>query len=89
MAQIQHTPALPHLEEASTGLFCLVDDAYAPLNPRGDCYGALKKSSDSEVLALFRQTRDVKTSRQSSRVEAWASSGWLVLRCSGGYLRRM
>jgi hypothetical protein len=88
MAQIQHTPAPSYLEEAITGLFCLVDDTYAPLNSRGDCYGALKKLSDSELLALFHQLRGVKTSQHSSRVEACASSGWPVLHCSAGYLRR-
>jgi hypothetical protein len=70
MAQIQHTPAPPYLEEAITGLLCLVDGAYAPLNSRGDCYRAIKKLSDSEVLAFFRQLRGVKTSQHSSRVEA-------------------
>jgi hypothetical protein len=89
MAQIQHTPAPPYLGEAITGLFCQVDGAYAPLDSCGDCYGALKKLLDSEVLALFRQMRDVTTSQRSSRVEAWVSSGWLVLHRSGGYLRRM
>ena len=33
MAQPQHTPSLAHLEEALTVLFCLIDDAYAHLNP--------------------------------------------------------
>jgi hypothetical protein len=30
------------LEEAITVLFCLIDDAYALLNPRTRCYEALK-----------------------------------------------
>ena len=34
MAQPQHTSPLAHLEEAVTVLFCLIDDAYALLNPR-------------------------------------------------------
>jgi len=42
MAQVQHTPAPPSLEEAITMLFCLIDDAYKRLNPYGDRYGALK-----------------------------------------------
>ena len=69
MAQMQHTPAPPSLEEAIVVLFCLVDDAYAPLNPRGDRYGALKKLSDSEVLALalFQQLRGVESERSFLR----------------------
>ncbi len=69
MAQMQHTPAPPSLEEAIIVLFCLVDDAYAPLNPRGDRYGALKKLSDSEVLALalFQQLRGVESERSFLR----------------------
>ncbi len=57
MAQIQHTPALPYLEETITGPSCLVEGAYALLNSRADCYGALKKLPDSEILAAFRQLR--------------------------------
>ncbi len=43
--------------------FCLVDDAYRLLNPNGDGYGALKRLSDSEVLALalFQQLRGVES----------------------------
>ena len=69
MAHMQHTPAPPSLEEAIVVLFCLVDDAYAPLNPRGDRYGALKKLSDSEVLALalFQQLRGVESERSFLR----------------------
>ncbi len=35
MAQPQHTHSLPYLEEALTVLFCLIDEAYALLNPHG------------------------------------------------------
>jgi hypothetical protein len=52
MAQPQHTPSLAHLEEALTILFCLVDDAYALLNPRPRRYESLKRLSDSEIVAL-------------------------------------
>ena len=46
MAQPQHTPASASPEEAITALFCVVDDAsYAPLDPRGDGYGSLSRSS--------------------------------------------
>jgi hypothetical protein len=34
MAHPRHTHSLAHLEEALTVLFCLLDDAYASLNPR-------------------------------------------------------
>ena len=33
MAQPNHTPRLAEPEEALTVLFCLIDDAYALLNP--------------------------------------------------------
>ncbi len=69
MARPQHTHSLAHLEEALTVLFCLVDDAYRNLNPRGDGYGALKRLSDSEVLALalFQQLRGVESERSFLR----------------------
>lgn len=69
MAHTQHTPAPASLEEAITLLFCLVDDAYASLNPRDDSYGALKKLSDSEVLTLvlFQQLRGVESERSFLR----------------------
>jgi hypothetical protein len=69
MAHTQHTPPLASLEEAITGLFCIVDDAYALLNPRWHSYEALKKLSDSEVLtlALFQQLRGVESERSFLR----------------------
>jgi hypothetical protein len=69
MAQAQHTPALASLEEAITVLFCLVDDAYALLNPRWPSHESLKKLSDSEVLtlALFQQLRGVESERSFLR----------------------
>jgi hypothetical protein len=70
MAQPQHTPSLAHLEEALTVLFCLIDDAYALLNPRGAYgYETLKHLSDSEViaLALFQQLRGVESERSFLR----------------------
>src|SRR5215217_7792285 len=62
MAQPNHTPRLAETEEALTVLFCLIDDAYAHLNPRARCYESLKRLSDSEViaLALFQQLRDAE-----------------------------
>ena len=69
MARPKDTPPLAALEEAVTVLFCLVDDAYRALNPRGDRYGPLKKLSDSEVLALalFQQLRGVESERSFLR----------------------
>jgi hypothetical protein len=69
MAQVQHTPAPPSLEEAITVLFCLVDDTYEWLNPHSNRYRALKKLSDSEVLtlALFQQLRGVESERSFLR----------------------
>src|SRR5215210_6432086 len=49
MAHHNTTPPAASLEEAVTVLFCLVDDAYRLLNPRGDGYGALKSQ---EALGL-------------------------------------
>jgi Transposase DDE domain len=69
MAQAQHTLTLASLEEAITVLFCLVDDAYALLNPRCQSHESLKKLSDSEVLtlALFQQLRGVESERSFLR----------------------
>lgn len=63
MAHTQHTHSLTHLEEALTVLFCLVDDAYAVLNPRPRRYESIKRLSDSEIiaLALFQQLRGVES----------------------------
>jgi hypothetical protein len=69
MTHPQHTPTLDSLEEAITVLFCLIDDAYAFLNPSGLGYHSLKKLSDSEVLtlALFQQLRGVESERSFLR----------------------
>jgi hypothetical protein len=57
------------LEEALTVLFCLIDDAYAHLNPRARHYESIKRLSDSEViaLALFQQLRGVESERSFLR----------------------
>ena len=47
MALHHHTPRLAATEDAVIVLFCLVDDAYRLLNPRGDRYVGLKRLSDS------------------------------------------
>jgi hypothetical protein len=69
MAQPNHTPRLALTEEALTVLFCLIDDAYAHLNPRARCYESLKQLADSEVitLALFQQLRGVQSERSFLR----------------------
>src|SRR5215210_7401160 len=69
MAQLNHTPRLAQTEEALTVLFCLIDDAYAHLNPRARCYESIKRLSDSEViaLALFQQLRGVESERSFLR----------------------
>ncbi len=69
MAHTNHTPRLARTEEALTVLFCLVDDAYALLNPRARRYGSLKRLADSEViaLALFQQLRGVESERSFLR----------------------
>ena len=69
MTQPEHTPQLVLLEEAITVLFCLIDDAYATLNPKGGHYESLKRLSDSEVitLALFQQLRGIESQRSFLR----------------------
>jgi hypothetical protein len=69
MARPQHTPPLARLEEALTVLFCLIDDAYALLNPHCRRYESLKRLSDSEIvaLALFQQLRGVESERSFLR----------------------
>lgn len=69
MAQTQHTYSLPHPEEALTVLLCLIDDAYATLNPRARRYESIKRLSDSEIvtLALFQQLRGVQSERSFLR----------------------
>jgi hypothetical protein len=67
MAHTNHTQRLARTEEALTVLFCLIDDAYALLNPKGRRYESLKRLSDSEVitLALLQQLRGVVELPQS------------------------
>jgi hypothetical protein len=50
-------------------VFCLTDDAYGRLNPKGRRYAPLKRLSGSEViaLALFRQLRGVESERSFLR----------------------
>lgn len=69
MARTNHTQRLARTEEALTVLFCLIDDAYAPLNPRARCYESIKRLGDSEViaLALFQQLRGVESERSFLR----------------------
>src|SRR5215217_8108577 len=69
MAQLNHTPRLAHTEEALTVLFCLVDEAYAHLNPRAHSYESIKRLADSEVIALavFQQLRGVESERSFLR----------------------
>ena len=94
MAHPQHTPTLASLEEAITVLFCLIDDAYAFLNPSGPGYDSLKKLSDSEVLTLWRSSsscgvwranvRSCATPRDSFRTCSLEWWGCILPRCIGG-----
>ena len=52
MTQKHHTHRSTRTKEAITVLFCLIDDAYANLNPRGRRYESLNRLSDSEVITL-------------------------------------
>jgi Transposase DDE domain len=69
MTQKHHIHRFTRTEEAITVLFCLIDDAYANLNPRGRRYESLKRLSDSEVitLALFQQLRGIESERSFLR----------------------
>src|SRR3712207_2111638 len=72
MAQPELTPhsvLLEEVEEAIIVLFCVVDDAYRVLNPKGRRYESLKQLSDSEVitLALLQQLRGVESERSFLR----------------------
>jgi len=70
MAQHHLTPRLTLTEGAVTVLFCLIDDAYALLNPDGaERYETLKSLSDSEIitLALLQQLRGVQSERSFLR----------------------
>lgn len=69
MAQSHPTPRLLQAEEAVTVLFCLTDDAYALLNPRGHRHESIKRLSDSEILtlALLQQLRGVESQRSFLR----------------------
>jgi hypothetical protein len=65
-----YTHQFTRTEEAITVLFCLIDDAYANLNPpRGRRYESLKRLSDSEVitLALFQHLRGIESERSFLR----------------------
>jgi hypothetical protein len=63
MVRPQHSHSLDHLEEALSVLFCLIDDAYALLNPHARRYESIKRLWNSEILtlALFQQLRGVES----------------------------
>jgi len=69
MARTHLTPRLAQAEDAAIALFCLIDDAYTLLNPRGRHHESLKRLSDSEVLtlALLQQLRGVESERSFLR----------------------
>jgi hypothetical protein len=70
MAHTQHTHSRHLLEEAMTVLFCLIDDRYRLLNPRGARrYESIKRLSDSEIitLTLLQQLRGVESERSFLR----------------------
>jgi hypothetical protein len=81
MAQPNHTQRLAQTEEALTLLFCLIDDAYALLNPRGQSHASLKKLSDSEIitLTLLQQLRGVQSERSFLRDADALIAGYHVL----------
>ena len=84
MTRLNHTRRLALMEEAVTVLFCLIDDAYAHLNPNARRYESLKRLSDSEVitLALFQQLRG--TESQRSFLRSWETPSGSSRTCSPG-----
>ncbi len=65
MARTHDTRALDQTEEAIFTLFCLMDDAYAHLNPKGQSVTSRSRSS---------RTRRFLLSRSSSNSGAWRAS---------------
>ena len=55
MTRLNHTRRLALMEEAVTVLFCLIDDAYAHLNPNALRYESLKRLSS--LNRRFRKLR--------------------------------
>lgn len=55
MTRLNHTRRLALMEEAVTVLFCLIDDAYAHLNPNARRYESLKRLSS--LNRRFRKLR--------------------------------
>lgn len=90
MAHPHHTEGFSRTEDAVTVLFCLVDDAYAAINPRAKRYESLKRLSDSEVLTLAlcstsfgawrASARSCATPGGSSRTCSRAWQAWLLPR---------
>ena len=91
MAHPQHTLSLDHLEEALTVLFCLIDDTYSTLNPRGayryepSNTSPIRRSSlwpsSSSLGACSRSVRSCVIASDSSRTcsqEWWDSIPFLV-----------
>lgn len=91
MAHPQHTLSLDHLEEALTVLFCLIDDTYSTLNPRGayryepSNTSPIRRSSlwpsSSSLGAWSRSVRSCVIASDSSRTcsqEWWDSIPFLV-----------
>lgn len=69
MTQPEHAPQFVRLEEAITVLFCLIDDSYTILNPKGRLYESIKRLSDSEIitLTLLQQLRGIESQRSFLR----------------------
>jgi len=82
MGRLHHTEAFARTEDALTVLFCLIDEAYALLNPRAEGYEAIKRLSDSEALTLA-LLQQLRVSRASARYSGTPSGSSLT--CSLGW----
>ena len=80
MAQPNHTPRLAEPEEALTVLFCLIDDAYALLNPDIERIFARLP----ELQGVESHARSCATHRGSSRTCSPGWWGFILPRFIGG-----
>jgi hypothetical protein len=76
MSHTDHTQRLARTEEALTVLFCLIDDAYALLNPKGRRYESLKRPSDMEgrIGQFYTVLKGVQTAINKRFSFSWVSA---------------
>ena len=67
MAQPNHTRRLVLMEEDITVLYCLIDDAYAHLNPNARRYESLKRLATRIALKIAADTYAFLVNRRLGR----------------------